>query len=230
MVLQSPWFGRGEVEKLLAIVDIGDLLEFSRKGYFHWGIYVGLKKINGNVTEHCIIHRCVPPDATSSGGYFGSKSTLVSKKLGKKELGSIGIDSLEEVLEDDAVRINNELDRKWMPRNCAEIILKAMQLMNSRPQEPYSLLQNNCEHFVNLCRYGQRFSRQIHTGRKEVVSSIAGLTMSGALRAAAPLILNTAAVPQVGMAVLAGAAILSTVMSVVPPIVHAVKTSKRKRN
>lgn len=39
--LVSEWYPQDQIAQLLGVLEPGDLLEFNRNGYCHWGVYIG---------------------------------------------------------------------------------------------------------------------------------------------------------------------------------------------
>uniref|UniRef100_A0A673VC41 LRAT domain-containing protein n=1 Tax=Suricata suricatta TaxID=37032 RepID=A0A673VC41_SURSU len=137
----------------------GDLIEIFHIGYEHWAIYVG---------DGYVIH-LVPP------GDLGTRSTIVcsipsSKAVVKQEL-------LKDVVGNCFYRINNHLDHEYRPEPVNKIIRSAKEKIGERME--YSLLENNCEHFVTNLRYGWPHSKQV-VGKSLGQPS----TMTGLLRRA----------------------------------------------
>ncbi|XP_029771300.1 phospholipase A and acyltransferase 4-like [Suricata suricatta] len=144
----------------------GDLIEIFHIGYEHWAIYVG---------DGYVIH-LVPP------GDLGTRSTIVcsipsSKAVVKQEL-------LKDVVGNCFYRINNHLDHEYRPEPVNKIIRSAKEKIGERME--YSLLENNCEHFVTNLRYGWPHSKQVEdalTGGKITIAlgvlNLIGLVLVG---------------------------------------------------
>ncbi|XP_063800964.1 uncharacterized protein LOC134969144 [Pseudophryne corroboree] len=115
----------------------GDMIEFQRYGYQHWGIYVG----NGE-----IVHLTDQNGWSSLSSPFGE--TAVVKK-----------DSLERIAADCTYKVNNKYDTKISPYPPTEIVRAALERVGMRLQ--YSIISANCEHFVTELRYGIGSSDQI---------------------------------------------------------------------
>lgn len=115
----------------------GDLIEFIRTLYQHWGVYVGRGKV---------VHLTDPNGQSSISLAFGGIAVV------KEE-------SLEFVAAGCTYRVNNKYDNKTEPYP-PEIIVNAAwrevgQIKN------YSVTSANCEHFVTELRYGDCYSDQI---------------------------------------------------------------------
>uniref|UniRef100_A0A8D0TFT4 LRAT domain-containing protein n=1 Tax=Sus scrofa TaxID=9823 RepID=A0A8D0TFT4_PIG len=66
---------------------------------------------------------------------------------------------LEDVLHGCSWKVNNKLDGMYLPLPVDQIIQRTKQMINKIVQ--YSLIEGNCEHFVNDLRYGVRRSQQV---------------------------------------------------------------------
>uniref|UniRef100_A0A8C9PPW2 LRAT domain-containing protein n=1 Tax=Spermophilus dauricus TaxID=99837 RepID=A0A8C9PPW2_SPEDA len=121
---------------------LGDLIEISRFGYEHWAIYVG----NGYVVQ------LAPPSEAAGGGVSSIMSIVAEKAIVKKELLSV-------VAGGDKYRVNNKHDDKYEPLPPNKIVQQAEKMVGK--EVPYSLTSDNCEHFVNVLRYGVSRSDQV---------------------------------------------------------------------
>lgn len=91
--------------------------------------------------------------AEGPGAGSGSvMSVFTDRALVKKE-------KLTDVVGNDKGRINNSLDHKYNPRPAEVIVKEACGWVGK--VLPYSLTEQNCEHFVNELRYGKAESRQV---------------------------------------------------------------------
>lgn len=134
----------------------GDLLEVPRTIFTHFGIYIGDNKV-----VHLI------PDILP---VFTSNSKLTSSVITNERLilgctfrcATVRVDTLEDFAYGSSIRVNRG-DKKLMnmkkmqpfPNDC--VAQRAEKLIGPFP---YSLLWNNCEHFVTYCRYGSATSLQ----------------------------------------------------------------------
>uniref|UniRef100_A0A8C6SH59 Lecithin retinol acyltransferase n=1 Tax=Neogobius melanostomus TaxID=47308 RepID=A0A8C6SH59_9GOBI len=125
----------------------GDLLEVPRTLFTHFGIYLG----DGRVA-HLI------PDALPLVSADVQRSVtntrLVLGVLSKT--ASVRVDSVEDFAYGADVLLNRD-DALHAPLQGEESAKRAEQLLGS---VRYSLLWNNCEHFVTHCRYGRARSDQ----------------------------------------------------------------------
>lgn len=68
---------------------------------------------------------------------------------------------LEDVLHGCSWKINNKLDGIYLPLPVDKIIQRTKNMINKIVQ--YSLIEGNCEHFVNDLRYGVPRSQQVRS-------------------------------------------------------------------
>ncbi|XP_063264211.1 phospholipase A and acyltransferase 1-like [Prinia subflava] len=120
----------------------GDLIEIDRVLYQHWALYVG---------DGYLIH---VTDVGSKGAItpVGSGSNLTGNAKVKKEV-------VKDVVKNHKWRVNNKYDRSRTPLPVEEIIQNAESLVGL--EIPYNLFKNNCEHFVTLLRYDDKFCDQV---------------------------------------------------------------------
>ncbi|KAK3088763.1 hypothetical protein FSP39_023490 [Pinctada imbricata] len=131
---------------------VGDMVEFKRGLYSHWGVYIGNEEIvhltgdendgiNGNV---------------NSGHLF----TICGKNFNKAYVKK---DKFWDVVLDSKAYKNNDKDKKLSPLSATEIVELALSKIG---EIGYNVLWSNCEHFAALCRYGQMKSDQISSKDK----------------------------------------------------------------
>lgn len=130
----------------------GDLLEVPRTIFTHYGIYLG---------DHKVAH--LIPDILP---VLTNDRRLISTVISNKRLilgciyrcATVRVDTLEDFAYGSKMLVNS-MDK--MTKNKAfsneDVAKRAEQLIGGIP---YSLLWNNCEHFVTYCRYGTAASRQ----------------------------------------------------------------------
>uniref|UniRef100_A0A8C5DQX4 LRAT domain-containing protein n=1 Tax=Gouania willdenowi TaxID=441366 RepID=A0A8C5DQX4_GOUWI len=107
--------------------------------YHHWALYVG----DGDVvhlTPYC----------------NGILSSMVSLTNGK---ALVQKDKLSDVVGYDGWRVNNDLDKKHVPRRAEDIVTAARHAVGR--ELDYSVVTKNCEHFVNKLRYARGESQQV---------------------------------------------------------------------
>lgn len=66
---------------------------------------------------------------------------------------------LEDVLHGCSWKVNNKLDGTYLPLPVDKIVQRTKNMINKIVQ--YSLIEGNCEHFVNDLRYGVPRSQQV---------------------------------------------------------------------
>ncbi|XP_055872615.1 phospholipase A and acyltransferase 4-like isoform X1 [Biomphalaria glabrata] len=110
-------------EAFLQQVKPGDMIEFPRKFYSHWAIYVGKGKV---------IH------LTGDAG-----------DMALDEAGTVKLEDFWTVVGTSTPKINNFLDAEMEPLPEKYIISNAMSKLGA---EGYHLIFLNCEHFVTWCR------------------------------------------------------------------------------
>uniref|UniRef100_A0A8C7C054 Phospholipase A and acyltransferase 5 n=1 Tax=Neovison vison TaxID=452646 RepID=A0A8C7C054_NEOVI len=113
----------------------GDLIEIFRIGYEHWAIYV---------EDDCVVHLAAP----SKGGY--SIDIFITSVFSNRAV--VKYSRLEDVLHGCSWKINNKLDGTYLPLPVDQILQRTRKMINKIVQ--YSLIEGNCEHFVNDLRYG----------------------------------------------------------------------------
>uniref|UniRef100_A0A3B5A9W3 Lecithin retinol acyltransferase-like n=1 Tax=Stegastes partitus TaxID=144197 RepID=A0A3B5A9W3_9TELE len=130
----------------------GDLLEVPRTLFTHFGIYLG-----DNQVAHLIPD--ILPVLTADGRQIQEMVTNTRLLLGVlSKRASIRVDSVEDFAYGAGI-LRNAMDRAVrrgaLPGE--EVARRAERLVGS---VSYSLLWNNCEHFVTYCRYGTAQSLQ----------------------------------------------------------------------
>ncbi|XP_055151535.1 phospholipase A and acyltransferase 5 isoform X5 [Symphalangus syndactylus] len=118
----------------------GDLIEIFRIGYEHWAIYV---------EDDCVVHLAPPSDEFEVGSITSIFSNRAVVKYSR----------LEDVLHGCSWKVNNKLDGTYLPLPVDKIIQRTKKMVNKIVQ--YSLIEGNCEHFVNGLRYGVPRSQQV---------------------------------------------------------------------
>ncbi|XP_005088861.1 phospholipase A and acyltransferase 2 [Aplysia californica] len=147
----------------------GDLVEFKRGVYSHWGVYVGNEDIihlagedndgiNANVQAQHVL--------TVSGHRFDKA------KVCRANFWTI-------VGADPAYK-NNTRDNKWSPFPPHQVVKNALEKVGKKG---YSLLYENCEHFAKWCRYGKAKSDQVDTVVTGVAVGMAGALVLGLVSA-----------------------------------------------
>ncbi|CAJ1052579.1 lecithin retinol acyltransferase a [Xyrichtys novacula] len=156
----------------------GDLLEVPRTLFTHYGIYLG-----DNRVAHLI------PDILP---VFTSDQKLISSVITNKRLilgcmyrcATVRVDTLEDFAYGSSILVNRTDKMMKNQAFANEDVAKRAEKLIGGIQ--YSLLWNNCEHFVTYCRYGSAVSRQtekfceclksiIRDQRSVIVTSLLGL-------------------------------------------------------
>ncbi|XP_069121994.1 phospholipase A and acyltransferase 5-like [Argopecten irradians] len=141
--MASAYVSPRRVEKFLE----GDLIEFPRLFYNHYGVYLG---------NDIIIHitPCDDEDRSDSR-FFRSKFcgiTLFKPKV------CVKIEPISNVENSCQARRNNEMDRCYKPLDPSKMKEKAETMVGAYD---YNLFTNNCKHFAVNVRYGVKRSKQI---------------------------------------------------------------------
>uniref|UniRef100_A0A3Q1ET12 Lecithin retinol acyltransferase-like n=1 Tax=Acanthochromis polyacanthus TaxID=80966 RepID=A0A3Q1ET12_9TELE len=130
----------------------GDLLEVPRTLFTHFGIYLGDNRVAHLIPD-------ILPALTADSRQIQEMVTNTRLLLGVlSKRASIRVDSVEDFAYGAGILLN-AMDRA-VPRGplpAEEVARRAERLVGS---VSYSLLWNNCEHFVTYCRYGAAQSRQ----------------------------------------------------------------------
>ncbi|XP_074847991.1 lecithin retinol acyltransferase [Carettochelys insculpta] len=130
----------------------GDLLEVPRTLFVHFGIYLGDKRV-----AHLM------PDILPS---FTDDQRQIQQVVTNKRLilgvvartASIRVDTVEDFAYGGSILVNH-MDRAFKsPALCGEEVARRAEKLVG--PTAYSLLWNNCEHFVTYCRYGSAVSFQ----------------------------------------------------------------------
>ncbi|XP_038052802.1 uncharacterized protein LOC119725463 [Patiria miniata] len=153
--LVSDWCESGQS---LPQLHVGDRLEFNRTAlpYTHWGIYVG----DWGDDHHQVVH-LAPADG--NGKIFSKKKSSGSGPSSKNR-PEVCVNNIWAVTGSDKVRINNIRDETWPPLVRTAILDEIVHHLKSQSdghKPMYNLFRNNCEHFVNHCRYGKHHSDQV---------------------------------------------------------------------
>ncbi|KAL2079340.1 hypothetical protein ACEWY4_025084 [Coilia grayii] len=134
------------------VLQRGDLLEVPRTLFTHFGIYLGDNKVAHLIPD-------IMPVLT------GDKSQIQKMVTNKRLLlgvlckkATVRVDSVEDFAYGSPILINvMDHTMKERPLPNEEVASRAEMLID---KVPYSLLWNNCEHFVTYCRYGSAVSLQ----------------------------------------------------------------------
>ena len=130
----------------------GDLLEVPRTLFTHFGIYLGDNRVAHLIPD-------ILPALTADSRQIQEMVTNTRLLLGVlSNRASIRVDSVEDFAYGACILLN-AMDRavRRSPLPGEEVARRAERLVGS---VSYSLLWNNCEHFVTYCRYGTAQSLQ----------------------------------------------------------------------
>ncbi|NWI09186.1 LRAT acyltransferase, partial [Crypturellus soui] len=130
----------------------GDLLEVPRTLFIHFGIYLGDNRVAHLMPD-------ILPAFTDDRRQIERVVTNKRLVLGVlAKMASIRVDSVEDFAYGGSVLVNH-MDRLFKDRvlGSEEAARRAEKLVGATA---YSLLWNNCEHFVTYCRYGAAVSLQ----------------------------------------------------------------------
>nr|KAF6437735.1 hypothetical protein HJG59_006456 [Molossus molossus] len=142
----------------------GDLIEIFRIGYEHWAIYV---------EDDRVVHLAPPCDefeAFSITSIFSNRAVVKYSRL-------------EDVLHGCSWKINNKLDGTYLPLPADKIVQRTKNMINKIVQ--YSLIEGNCEHFVNDLRYGVPRSQQVEHALMQGAKA-AGAVISAVMESVRP--------------------------------------------
>ncbi|KAM6940366.1 lecithin retinol acyltransferase a [Xenentodon cancila] len=154
----------------------GDLLEVPRTVFTHFGIYIGDNKV-----AHLI------PDILP---VFTNNSKLINAVITNDRLilgcmyrcATVRVDTLEDFAYGSSVLVNRtDKTIQMKPFSSETVAQRAEKLIGAFP---YSLLWNNCEHFVTYCRYGSSKSLQTEKfceGLKSVIRDQRSCIITGLL-------------------------------------------------
>lgn len=130
----------------------GDVLEVSRTHFTHYGIYLGDNRVAHLMPD---ILLALTKDKGRTQKVVSNKR-LIPGVICK--VASIRVDTVEDFAYGADILVNH-LDETLKKKSLLneEVACRAEQQLGLTP---YSLLWNNCEHFVTHCRYGAPISPQ----------------------------------------------------------------------
>ncbi|XP_016347275.1 lecithin retinol acyltransferase-like [Sinocyclocheilus anshuiensis] len=130
----------------------GDLLEVPRTLLTHFGIYLGDNKVAHLMPD-------ILPVLTSNKSQIQKAVTNKRLLLGViYKYALVRVDTVEDFAYGSPVLLNTmDTTLRRQPLAAEEVARRAGKLIG---HIPYSLLWNNCEHFVTYCRYGTAVSLQ----------------------------------------------------------------------
>ncbi|XP_014798681.1 PREDICTED: lecithin retinol acyltransferase [Calidris pugnax] len=130
----------------------GDLLEVPRTLFIHFGIYLGENRVAHLIPD-------ILPAVTGDRRQIQQVVTNKRLILGViTKMASIRVDTVEDFAYGGSILVNH-MDRLFEDQvlGSEEAARRAEKLVGATA---YSLLWNNCEHFVTYCRYGAPVSFQ----------------------------------------------------------------------
>ncbi|KAH9487601.1 Phospholipase A and acyltransferase 3 [Bulinus truncatus] len=116
----------------------GDMVNFKRSVYSHYGIYIDDGKIG---------HLCCDHTNYKSEKADPSLIKLTHANKVSKSTHTVAVSDFWDVVGDGLAFIVN-CDDKWRP-------LPVKQIIRNVKNEQYDRVFYNCNHFVNVCRYGR---------------------------------------------------------------------------
>ncbi|KAK2507601.1 hypothetical protein MC885_006703 [Smutsia gigantea] len=153
----------------------GDLTEIFHIDYDHGAIYVGNGcDPSGSSKAGCVESHVTLTGKASEGEYPGARSSsisvLSSGAVVKREL-------LKDVVGDCYYRVNNSLDKKYIPLPVNMIIYSAKEKIGEEVE--YNILYRNFEHFVTDLKYGKAKSRQVRPSLGQSLSLVENVLIGG---------------------------------------------------
>ena len=118
--------------------EVGDIIEFDRKTYLHYGVNVGRQHVAHLTGDGPVAWM----------NYLTSSSRQALIKV--ERFSAVAFGSKQ-------VRVWNKHDARYKPYPPEVVANRAISSVGGRG---YNLLFHNCEHFANWCRYGVRVSHQ----------------------------------------------------------------------
>lgn len=119
----------------------GDVIFVNRGLYKHYGVYVG---------NDTVIHF-----SGGSNGELSAQKACILKT------------SLEKFRKDGKIQVENRQNMQEKSFSPRETVMRAMNAVGSEKGK-YSLIWNNCEHFANWCKYGEKRSVQVEKAAKNL--------------------------------------------------------------
>ncbi|XP_063314622.1 lecithin retinol acyltransferase-like isoform X1 [Pelobates fuscus] len=130
----------------------GDLLEVPRTLFIHYGIYLGNNKVAHLMPD-------ILPALSDNVCLIGKVVTNKRLILGVlAKVASVRVDTVQDFAYGRRIIVNH-MDNSYntKPYSNEDVALRAEKLVGATS---YSLLWDNCEHFVTYCRYGIPMSFQ----------------------------------------------------------------------
>ncbi|XP_033725534.1 phospholipase A and acyltransferase 3-like [Pecten maximus] len=150
---------------VLRELKVGDLVEFPRLLYSHWGVYIG----NQQIVHLTGVDGAGSTDALTSGSLFSVCGVNFDKACAK-------IDDFFKVANGCKAKRNNGKDRECSPLQPREIVRRAKEMVG---EIGYNVLWNNCEHFAAFLRYDRKWSEQVDKAAAVTVVAGAAAVVTG---------------------------------------------------
>ncbi|XP_060070820.1 phospholipase A and acyltransferase 3-like [Ylistrum balloti] len=155
-------------ETVLEELEVGDMVEFPRDFFSHWGVYIGDEKIvhlTGDESDN---------DPHAGESFFSISGVRCDKAWVK-------VENFLDVAQGCLAKKNNDKDRSQVaagnyPRPSDEIMRTAYAM---RGQAEYNVFFDNCEHFASYLRYGQKCSDQANMALGAIVLGGAAVVIGG---------------------------------------------------
>ncbi|XP_008072983.1 lecithin retinol acyltransferase [Carlito syrichta] len=143
--------GRNAFQKMNSFLR-GDVLEVPRTHLTHYGIYLGDNRVAHMMPDILV---ALTEDKRRMQKVVSNKRLILGVIV---RVASIRVDTVEDFAYGADILVNHldeSLKKKALLNE--EVARRAERLVGTTP---YSLLWNNCEHFVTYCRYGTAISPQ----------------------------------------------------------------------
>ncbi|XP_033725571.1 phospholipase A and acyltransferase 2-like [Pecten maximus] len=140
---------------LLRELEVGDLVEFPRALYSHWGVYIG----NQHIVHLTGVDGAGSMDALTSGSLFSVCGVTFDKAWVK-------IEDFFKVAKGCQAKRNNGKDHVCRPLHPHEIVKRAKKMVG---EIGYNVLWYNCEHFAAFLRYDRKWSEQVDKAAETAV-------------------------------------------------------------
>ncbi|GFO21160.1 hras-like suppressor 3 [Plakobranchus ocellatus] len=132
-------------QRVLSELEPGDLVEFPRSLYSHWGVYIGNETIVHLTTVH-------------SEDMKAASANLCCTCGSESNIAEVRYDNFWDVVGNSRAKKNNKFDERYPPLSRREIKDRAFSKFGSFRYNPVT---SNCEHFAKWCRNGISESEQV---------------------------------------------------------------------
>ncbi|KAI6231670.1 LRAT domain-containing protein [Aphelenchoides besseyi] len=158
--LETEWM---TADRLVEHLQPGDLIEirrFAQLEYAHWALYLGEDQGVPEVIHFATAFGDFGPQMEMLNAQMQNGNQNYLESILSNPMAHIRLDSLHDVVGGSIARINHSLDKKHPPFPAEIIIERALSKLDTHG---YHLVSNNCEHFVNWCRYDKPISQQVNS-------------------------------------------------------------------